>query len=551
MSSESVTIGSIRQQPGDNIAIHPAQDVVSKPLPVTPTLPFEQRDLFFYLVLILCTLPLWLTTYLPLVDAPQHAAQVTALSEILAGHSFYSEAFALNWFTPYLVSYLALYVLTWLMPVTAAIQLVVSVAVAAFPLAVAALLREVGADDRLKWAAVPASYSLPLYWGFLSYILAVPLALWLLVLVMRHDRRPTRGGAIRLGLLSLGLFFCHIIALSVASLLAVTYLAARHSRAPASLVRRALPLAAPLPLMAIWMVGTYLAEAPVQNSPVAFQGIANRLLVVVLQFGGLDSYALSLNFWIAGLMLALPLLLRCRFSRQPQRWLPLAVGSALFLLTPASAFNTGFLYHRLAMFLVPLWLVAWEPASTPRRRPIVLLAVLTITVWIGVNAHRFAAFSSETRGLTTVLQSMEPDRHAAGLTGLQSSRNFRYPVFLHMVAWYQALGPGISDFNFAACHPQLVRYPDLSVSKFNWWLVENPLEFEWNTHEGDRYDYFLVHADQDQSVQLFKDSLDSVELVTRSGQWWLYQNRARSADSETFRARLGAPVLQSDSSLAP
>ena len=46
---------------------------------------FATRSVVFYSVLALSTLPLWLTTYLPMVDLPQHAAQITALREYLDG----------------------------------------------------------------------------------------------------------------------------------------------------------------------------------------------------------------------------------------------------------------------------------------------------------------------------------------------------------------------------------------------------------------------------------------------------------------------------------
>ena len=53
------------------------------------------------------------------------------------------------------------------------------------------MLREVGADVRWKWLVIPGSYSLAFYWGFVSFVAAVPVGLWLLIQAVRFDREAT------------------------------------------------------------------------------------------------------------------------------------------------------------------------------------------------------------------------------------------------------------------------------------------------------------------------------------------------------------------------
>src|SRR5262245_53269830 len=72
----------------------------------------------FWVVLVLSVVPLWFSPYLPAVDLSQHASHVAALKEILAGNETFTRLFELHWFTPYLIAYLLLYVLSFVLPMT-------------------------------------------------------------------------------------------------------------------------------------------------------------------------------------------------------------------------------------------------------------------------------------------------------------------------------------------------------------------------------------------------------------------------------------------------
>src|SRR5689334_1021209 len=77
---------------------------------LTETLSLGNRRLF-WVVLVLSAAPLWFGQYLPAVDLAQHAAQVAALKQVLAGNEMFTSLFEINWFTPYLLGYLLLYAL--------------------------------------------------------------------------------------------------------------------------------------------------------------------------------------------------------------------------------------------------------------------------------------------------------------------------------------------------------------------------------------------------------------------------------------------------------
>jgi hypothetical protein len=78
--------------------------------PTSQAIPIERY--LFLSACLLCGLPVWLPYYPPMVDLPQHAAQVTLLLNIGKPGFPFSDLFHLNLFTPYLLGYGLIAVLT-------------------------------------------------------------------------------------------------------------------------------------------------------------------------------------------------------------------------------------------------------------------------------------------------------------------------------------------------------------------------------------------------------------------------------------------------------
>lgn len=486
-----------------------------------------RNERLFLAMLVLTLAPIWIGRYLPLVDMPQHAAQITALREIWHGNESLTQLFEINWFTPYLFGYLLLYTVSSVMPITIASKLVVSVAVVAIPLTTGQLLRAAGADERWKWLAIPASFSFAFYWGFLSYIVAAPLALLLLVRTVRFMAAPTVRNAVGIAVFSLLLFFCHVIVLGLASLVALGYVAGANYRDPRALVLRSLPYAVPLPLIAIWLVITYRTTPIVQSDPIVFPSVMSRLIQLLLQPAGQDGSSLLVALLITAAVIALPPLAGAKFSRRPERWLPFALAMLVFMVAPHYVLSTAYFYQRLGLFLVPLWLMMWDAPSGPARR-LDWAAMLIVLIWTGATIGRFAAFSRETESFKNVVAAVEPGRRVASMVFDARSPFFALPVYLHFPVWYAATERGVVDFNFADFFSQMVRYKADAGPRMTDFLGWYPTEFAWQTHGGARYDYFIVKSSSDISEQIFKDKRGSVELVTHSGWWWLYRNLERA-----------------------
>ncbi len=109
---------------------------------------------------------LWLSPRLPMVDLPQHAAQVVMLRDLLLSASAWTDLVEINLGTPYLAGYLLALPLTLVMPVSTALSAVLSLSLAGMIAASVALREEAGADARLDWLFLPAFFGLAWKWGY-------------------------------------------------------------------------------------------------------------------------------------------------------------------------------------------------------------------------------------------------------------------------------------------------------------------------------------------------------------------------------------------------
>lgn len=487
-----------------------------------------RNERMFVAAVLLSIAPLWFTQYLPMLDLPQHAGQITALREIWAGNPAFTQLFDVNWFTPYLLGYLLLYAGSTVLPVAVAAQLLVSLSLVSIPLLTGTLLRAAGADERWKWLAIPSAYSFAFYWGFLSFLVAVPLGLLFIIQAIRFSAESSLRRGIGVALASLALFFCHLIVLGFASLIALTYIAGAHFRDWKGLARRWLPYTAPLPLIAIWMLVTYDSyEARISSDPVVFAGLDYRLPQLLMQPAGQGTWSFFIGVLVTGAIVLMPWLMGSSLNRHPHRWLPFVLALATFLAAPHYIFSTAFFYQRLGVFLVPLWLLMWDAPKAGTRRPD-WLVMPVIVLWMALNSGRLAAFANEAESFDRILERMEPGHRVAGMAYQMRSALFSAPVYMHFPSWYQAKRGGIVDYNFADNYSMMARYKANAGPRIDEVVSWYPSMFDWDKHGGANYHYFLVKANEDLSAVIFKKKRDSVELVAREDWWWLYRNKEQT-----------------------
>lgn len=476
---------------------------------------------------LLATIPVWLATYPPMMDLPEHAAQVALLRNLHDPAFRFADLFWVNWFTPYLFGYMLVYALTPLVGIVTACKIVVSVALAALPVSTAVVMRETGADTYWALLTIPAMYGFSYYWGFLNFLVATPIGLLFLAFVIRHTRKPTLRSTIWVALFSMLLFFSHALIYVFFGAVACLYvwLDTGNFRKTALAVS---PIAAALPVTLLWYFRTRVdpgAQAPVvwdlgwiaSPDPHSWGG---RLTGFFPRLLGIWPFWVSVALGIA--LLALPFLAGVRLSKRLAVWAPLAVCAVVVMFAPSGGHSGWALYHRFTVFALPFFVIGLE--RSPAERSVWRAAAIFLLVgWMSVTIAATRVYATEARGFTQVLSAMEPGERALSLMFVQSSQASPAPVFLHFPAWYSATKQGVVDMNFAVFPVVLVRYrssvppPDPSVSE--WY----PQTFRWREWRGGTYRYFVVHAPIDLGYRLFAWAPCPVSLVARSDNWWLYE----------------------------
>ncbi|WP_082928506.1 GtrA family protein [Cupriavidus gilardii] len=495
------------------------------------------------------TLP-WLAPYPAMIDLPQHAGQVAALRDLLAGTSPWRHELRINPFTPYLLGYGAALALSWWMPVTAALKLLLSAAYLAYVGAGIALRRRVGADARLDWLFVPGFFGFAYEWGFLTFLLAVPLGLLFLLPAWRHARAPTlrTGAAIVLGgallFVAHGLVFLFAGAVGAASVL---FAFARHDGSrpttpapptPRSLLFALMPYAV-LALLALLYAGhAQRLEATLDYAWPAIEWRWDWMRLPLLLVSPWGAWSAHLPFALATLlMLAAPwaMGLRPRWHL-PHAWLPLAAVLLIWLCVPHYAMRTAFLFQRFGILLLPCYALLFAmPAGTAgptramRARWCAVALCAACALHLGWQARRALAFADETRDFDAVLAAAAPGQRALMLIFEAGSKTAAHPgAYQHFPLWYQARRQGLVDFNFAWFLPQIVRYrgghaPPLGPAE----MLDNafPASFDWHRHGGGRYRYLFVRRATPLPAGFFATAGCRAEPVRSAGPWSLYATR--------------------------
>ena len=118
-----------------------------------------------------------LPSYLPLVDFPQHVALHSVWQNIGDPAYDLGGRFQVTLVTPYALPHLLAHAAAQVLGPEGGLRFVLALSLAAFPLGALTLLRSFGRPAELALAAAPAALSFVYWYGFTSYVMAVPLVL--------------------------------------------------------------------------------------------------------------------------------------------------------------------------------------------------------------------------------------------------------------------------------------------------------------------------------------------------------------------------------------
>jgi len=476
----------------------------------------------------------WIPYRPPMVDLPQHAAQIGLLAEVLSGDSQWASVFKINFATPYLTTYGLGWLLTHVMPVVTATKLMLSGSFCVF-VAMSVLIRKsLASDPRLDWLVLASYFGFAWKWGFLSFLLAAPIGLlfiWVSLRFLNEKKTSLAGCLIAVGsllLISHGLIF--VFAWSVGFYMScwVAYQS-----------REWLKALWPTILTAVIFIAYSLIVSYIQfglvSSPESY-GITIWSLNPIgrlqeLFFYSFDNQPSTMYYIVTLALILAPIGLRCQISVKRQlSWALLVVTLAIFFWAPAYAAKTAFLYQRFAIFFLPAWALIFcknETINKSRFKENFVLTLIAICVWLPLYGHTTEAirFKQESADFEVILNRLEPNKRALYLAIDNYSPADRHQnIYLHYGSWYQADKKGFVDFNFAWFPPQMLRFKTEGVTQIRPSFEFQPKTFDWRTHHGKNYDYFIFRSETlvDEKIY-FAGAQCMPTLLEHRGAWYVFE----------------------------
>jgi hypothetical protein len=480
--------------------------------------PHRAMRTLFFLTLLWGIAIFWIAPRPPLIDLPQHAGQVALWRDLLTGTSPWFDLFRLNLWTPYLIGYGLALPLSFVMPVSTALQVVMSLAYLAFVVVGMRLRAHFGGDSRLDWFFLPTFFGFAYSWGFYTFLIASPVVLFFILAFDRYAQHPSLRGGIWTTLIGLVLLLSHGLGFVFGAMVASCLFTIRCHTAGGACVQ---------------IQAEYWAKG---HLPFTWDFSIMRVPRLLANSVG-DYYTPKMMLiFIMAVMVAIPWLMGLRLNRRdPATWVLFAISLFICLIVPGTMIATAYVYQRFALYVLPAYALIFMAAAVRQnadgqsvtRRGTLSSMALVACVWTTFVFHSLEMknFANEAKDFETVMSAMEPKQRVLALTfdSRSEEANLDLP-YRHYATWYQSEKQGLVDFNFAWFPPQIVRFRPDKLPKVmeglkgqNFTVQKYPLE---------PYRYIVARHTAALPATLFKGADCAPQLVMKKGTWSLFERKA-------------------------
>ena len=453
---------------------------------------------------------------LPMVDLPQHAAQI-AIWLNFGNPEYHADQFVLNFRTPYLLAYLVARLLAIGVGVMISLKLVIWLAVVGQVLGLHFLCKRLGHDPWLALLGLPLGLGYTFLFGFVSYIVALPLLYLCVGLAAGYAARPSLAAGAMLVTTLMAVLVSHGFAFAQTLLFVGPLL----MFGKGSIGARSLPLLLPISAAAAWLMPS---QAAARLGVDLWEPGLGRLVSLpgILVGSGVK----DIDAGLYGLLLLL--LLGLTFGplvRSLGRTLPGVFIVLGFCAFPEVYRGYPLLWPRFAMLLVPAMLLAFRPRTEVGRlvafgRQATMLAA--VAVWVLLFALRASEFNRDTSHFHEIVDTLPSGLRVRPIVFDPESHAFPdLPVFTHLPAYYFVAKGGTQGYSFAMYPTSVIRYRDGTVPKMRAGEEWAPEAFRIEAELRD-YDCFIVHSKHDRYHELFGLSNGAVELRDHAGDWSSY-----------------------------
>ncbi len=489
-----------------------------------------------WIALTACALvPIWAYRMLPMLDAPNHMALVSAW------HHYRDPAWHIaDWYTlrirpvPYIFYYLSLHLLMFIVKIETANKIFLSAYVIVFPLSVLSLARALGRSPWLAVAAFPLAFNNNWPMGFESWMMSVAFFHFTLAALIRWlDGGKTRD-LVLVGLFCALTYFAHVMTWAILGFaaLGVVLTGPRHwGRAV-----RAYMAMAPTAVCAVF---AYLGDKrdhvfmKHQNEPFTAAWKDFPSLVAEFPRRILDLFPGNLDMLVLGVLAGttIAFVVWSRIERkEPPDVRPLRIIRALlwvlglaYISLPYHITKPMEWYHvtqRLPAMIAPI-LILLPSIDISGVKRLALLPTIAAAVFLPLQlTHLYKGFNRRTQPFMSLVEQLPPGAstlvvYRGMLSGPVWEERSGDPataeaVFWHYSTWPVALRGGYSPYLF----DQGVPVRPKRVLKCPGWSKMD----EFQLRQAPEFDYYLVRfADEElRNPHVLK-------LIASRGEWSLFK----------------------------
>lgn len=503
-------------------------------------LPPKIQNTLLGILILSCFVFLLYPDYLPLIDLPQHAAQVTTLDDLIKGKSVWQHMAFTNFDTPYLTSYLLWWLLYQFMDIATAAKWVLVFIFGLYVLSIRQLRRAYGKDKLLDFLALTCFFGFAYQWGFISFLMSIPVGIFFLLSCKKYHETHNPRQLAMIFAWGVLLYFSHILGFAFFCFVAYCcFLAAfkQHNW------QQRFQFTGVFLLFAVILVRIVLKPDPAffAGYPIgyveqhSFWWKTEDLFYMPWHMS--DIYHYHLAFYA---LLILPIFMGYRASKQWQLYVPLAASLIIWYALPHIAFQTAFLYQRFAIFIPIFYALIWLPETHLHSKRHNVAQLATVFFMVSVLAVLYKNHNdnvqfqhSEIRkDFEQIKQVMLPEKRVMALFDASSRHDDNLLTdinYIHFVQWYQAEKHGWVDFSFATSPAMIVRlkseyiYPNYKKNRG----VEEPNLKK--TLDCSIYDYLLMRVvdnpiDDVKSWLKQNPTCQNKVIVAQQGTWLLWGN---------------------------
>jgi hypothetical protein len=482
----------------------------------------------YVLVALLVTAPAWIVRHPPIQDLPFHLATLRVIHDFRDSAYGFQNDFDVDLFhTEYVLYYLVGSALSYVLGVFRANVALVCFYLGGTVLAMRELLLALRKDERLCLFVVPLLINVMFVMGLLPYMIGVPLMLWALALTARHLEAPTRETALWLAIVSVALFYAHILPFAV---FGIGFAAMFPWDKPREWVRAAVPVLPGVLLSLWWVFGSEAGTKALgalggrkhEMTPLTNPGASFTQWSIDVFSDASDEQIFFGTVLLALLCVGLAQGQPDRTRRVARGYVAVPIACFILWLTMGEQLGIVWLFSQrfpilALMSAIPLLRMPRGARGLFATSALVVLGATSI-----VNAcQHFIRFEREEVGdIDDAVAAMEPKKHVAGLIYDRSSSIVHYAPFLHFVSYYQLEKGGVVEFSYASFPHWPVRFkpghfpPPGGPLRLRWeWTPEQVTIDELTKY----YDYVLTRGNG------FRPPAGTFHVKFRGDRWTVWE----------------------------